>query len=1012
MAKTFMPSKPAFLALLLSGATLALAAPAQARSEPLSIKDSFRIGTSGVVCTAQTAPADMRLTSLFDRGYRLVCRDAAGAIGNMLAVRDDAAAIQPFVSGLQCTAPTTDEVDGVGGVTVAICRDEGRKVDYRRYVAVRGNTSFVVEGLAGYDSALRLGLASLVTDRPVVGEVQVATTSVADAAAFARVQAGTLDPASARAEAYGRNNGASFAEASEFFETLTIRESNDPRRVAEFTANQALQQSNLGNFSAADALLARAERLVPARDAVTQRMIRNFRTINHLNQRQPERALAALAQPVTPVYRGMEDEDVRAGFITLPLSEQINRENDGLKRIGGVDTGLTSFERSQVLDAQAEELRGIALRQQGRFAEAEQVLREALAVIEEVRDGRLVTTAWLRSEIRSELALVAEAQGKMDLAGSAFAEAVEIMEREYPQSPALLAAKARQAAFMGRNGQNDAAMDQFAAVIDQSGSISDASSALRGLLGPYFRLLAQNSDGQSAARFFQASQTLQRPGVAQTQAILARELSEGDDEASALFRLAVTRTREIARATTDVARLRAIASPTIEDSQALALAQETLAGLERDQISLQSRLAAYPRYKVLAPETLTLSDLQRLLKPGEAYYKLLMVGNEAFALFITSDSAQSIALGKTGTELEKSVAALRDSIVRLENGKPVTYPFDLDTARSLYSTLFGPVHDRLGKVTHLIFEPDGPLMQLPPYVLVSDDAGIADYKKRVARPDGDEFDFTGIAWLARDREVSIAVSPRSFADVRAIPASRASRPYLGLGENAQPVSLPVAAVADECSWPLATWRNPINPAELVLANSLLGKGRGEVLVQGAFNDRALTARGDLDDFRVLHFATHGLVTAPRPECPARPALLTSFGDGDSDGLLSFKEVFDLKLDADVVILSACDTAGMATVSASREAGVTTGGNYALDGLVRAFVGAGARSVVASHWPVPDDFDATKRLISGLFGAKPGTPIAGSLRDAQAGLMDDPLTSHPYYWAAFVVLGDGDKPLVR
>ena len=100
------------------------------------------------------------------------------------------------------------------------------------------------------------------------------------------------------------------------------------------------------------------------------------------------------------------------------------------------------------------------------------------------------------------------------------------------------------------------------------------------------------------------------------------------------------------------------------------------------------------------------------------------------------------------------------------------------------------------------------------------------------------------------------------------------------------------------------------------------------------------------------------------------------------------------------------------ICASREAGVATGGNYALDGLVRAFVGAGARSVIASHWPVPDEFDATKRLISGLLGARPGEPIAQALADAQAGLMDDPKTSHPFYWAAFIILGDGAKPLIN
>jgi CHAT domain-containing protein len=71
--------------------------------------------------------------------------------------------------------------------------------------------------------------------------------------------------------------------------------------------------------------------------------------------------------------------------------------------------------------------------------------------------------------------------------------------------------------------------------------------------------------------------------------------------------------------------------------------------------------------------------------------------------------------------------------------------------------------------------------------------------------------------------------------------------------------------------------------------------------------------------------------------PGTAGVVTSFAPDGSDGLLSFKEIFDLKLDADVVILSACDTAGSATAAVSREAGIATGGNYALDGLVRAFV---------------------------------------------------------------------------
>jgi len=77
----------------------------------------------------------------------------------------------------------------------------------------------------------------------------------------------------------------------------------------------------------------------------------------------------------------------------------------------------------------------------------------------------------------------------------------------------------------------------------------------------------------------------------------------------------------------------------------------------------------------------------------------------------------------------------------------------------------------------------------------------------------------------------------------------------------------------------------------------------------------------------------------------------------------------------------------------------------------AFVGAGARSVIASHWPVPDDFDATKRLIGGVIDSQPGQELANALAGAQEKLMDDPNTSHPFYWAAFVIVGDGAKPLI-
>ena len=164
----------------------------------------------------------------------------------------------------------------------------------------------------------------------------------------------------------------------------------------------------------------------------------------------------------------------------------------------------------------------------------------------------------------------------------------------------------------------------------------------------------------------------------------------------------------------------------------------------------------------------------------------------------------------------------------------------------------------------------------------------------------------------------------------------------------------------------------------------------QIVTKDNFTDTGLEARTDLADYRIIHFATHGVVTARAPKCAAQPALLTSFGGNGSDGLLTFREIFDLHLDADLVILSACDTAGKASAAATQQAGLATGGDVALDGLVRAFVGAGGRLVVASHWPVSDDYNATQRLITALFSAPPGTPTVTALRLSQRQLMDDPI----------------------
>ena len=412
---------------------------------------------------------------------------------------------------------------------------------------------------------------------------------------------------------------------------------------------------------------------------------------------------------------------------------------------------------------------------------------------------------------------------------------------------------------------------------------------------------------------------------------------------------------------------------------------------------------------------MSLEELRSRMTNDEAYIRMAIVGGQVFMFYTDHSEAKAYKVALTESALDQQVDQIRESVSVFENGQYVTYPFDIEAARKLYKDLFSPLSDRFAGKRHLIFEPDGAMLRLPINLLVMDDQSVDTYLTRSEQPDGDPFNFMGVNWLGRDLDISTAVSARAFSDSRQAPESTASREYLGLGRNA-PVSATsqiattrgATGTASNCEWPIDQWNSPISDSELFKAQSLIGNSSAEVLTGKAFTDRQIMEKGNLDDYRIVHFATHGLVTPPSPSCPARPALVTSFDEKNSDGLLGFDEIFDLKLDADIVILSACDTAGKASIQATREAGVSSGGGTALDGLVRSFIGAGSRSVLASHWPAPDDFEATERLISGLFTNGQGQKITTALRNSQTALMNDPLTSHPYYWAGFALIGDGAR----
>ena len=176
---------------------------------------------------------------------------------------------------------------------------------------------------------------------------------------------------------------------------------------------------------------------------------------------------------------------------------------------------------------------------------------------------------------------------------------------------------------------------------------------------------------------------------------------------------------------------------------------------------------------------------------------------------------------------------------------------------------------------------------------------------------------------------------------------------------------------------------------------------------GIFASETTVKQTKLDNYHIVYFATHGLVSGEVEKfakVKAEPALALTIPDKPSDlddGLLTASEVAQLKLNSDWVVLSACNTAAEGNPGAE-----------ALSGLARAFFYSGARSLVVSHWEV--ESEATVELMTGTFQASarhPELSHAEALQQSMLSMIDKAKSdddAHPRIWAPFVVIGEPAK----
>jgi len=413
----------------------------------------------------------------------------------------------------------------------------------------------------------------------------------------------------------------------------------------------------------------------------------------------------------------------------------------------------------------------------------------------------------------------------------------------------------------------------------------------------------------------------------------------------------------------------------------------------------------FPRYaSLVSPRPLPLDELTKLLKPDEALASFFPTREATYVFLVRDGKVRAHRAPVTYAALDKSVRDLR---ARLDLADGQLRAFDVAAAQKLYADLLAPVAPGLQGATHLIVVPAGPLLSLPLGLLVTQPG---------AAPSGppEQADYRQVAFLGRQLPISVLPSTGSLRSLRAVAGrSKAAQPFIGFGDpafgGAPGDTRNLAALGALCRDGNAVDMELVRglprlrdtAGELRQIAQALKAPESEVIL-GAQATEGRVRSSDLSRYRVIAFATHGLLPGEL-KCKGEPALALTppaTASADEDGLLDAGEVAQLKLDADWVVLSACNTAAPDGKL----------GGQSLSGLARAFFYAGARSVLVSHWAVATQ--PTVALTTTMFdayGKSAAVGRAAALRTAQLKLMGEQATSHPSFWAPFVLVGDGGAP---
>lgn len=661
---------------------------------------------------------------------------------------------------------------------------------------------------------------------------------------------------------------------------------------------------------------------------------------------------------------------------------------------------------------------------QTRYAEAEPLSKRALSIREKTLGPDHPRTAGSLSN----LAGVYRAQNRYAEAEPLFKRALAIQQEKLgPTNPGTAANLAKLADLYkaaGRDAEAKPLLHSALAIqASRYSSNTDGKTAdtrpKEKLYLPYLELLAKlaSFDHQDAADVLIATQLARRSDTADAFANLAQRLAAGTSGELAQL----VRDRQELGKQAELAEKRLLESYTDDAEKLSPQANEALRAdserLKRDYKRATRELSdKFPAFAELEGNHLAdLAAIRKAMLPNEAMLAWIFGEKESYLLLLRPQGAPKLLpLALNQKALAEEVAALRAALA-LDDKDDVS-PFPASRSAKLFAQLFGPDWDKnLAGVEHLFLIPEGALTRLPFSVLLTSAPAETTFPAHGTQ-------YQQAPWLMRRFGLSVLPSISALTALRGLQAAgKAQLPFLGIGDpllKDHPSLTKQAANGTTRSFrrSIGTSQNsgmdlgailraqpslPDTADELAhMVKALHANEKDSLLLRDKATE-SIVKHTALDKYAVLSFATHGVLAGQLGAGSEAGLILTppARKTEEDDGYLAVSEIAKLRLNADWVILSACNTAG-------GDAGEAEG----LSGLAKAFAYAGAKALFVSHWAV--DSAATTQLTGRMFREMLDKQLTRAEAHRQAMLAmlrdKDPGFSHPSLWAPFVIVGDGGK----